>query len=202
MVTAFTETFTAMPPPKSVVRLAARYLTTLEHEQQVTHLALMLFDGLQPLHGLAEEARLLLHCSALLHDIGRAAGRRAHHKAALRLILAAPLPPFAPREQMVIALAARYHRKALPCVQHRLFAELPAADQQLVSVLGGILRMADGLDRTHRSLVHALGCEITSAEICLHCVAVGRADAERAMALAKSTLLQKTFRRPITIRMK
>lgn len=191
-----------MQPPESVLLLAARYLTTLEHEQQVAKLALMLFDELQPLHGLEADERLLLHCGALLHDIGWAEGHCGHHKAALRLILMEPLLPFDRCQQTIIALVARYHRKALPDVKHRQFAGLSTADRQIVSVLGGILRIADGLDRTHCGLVQELGCEITSEEICIRCVAAGRAEAEREMALAKSQLLHKTFRRAVSIRMR
>ncbi len=54
---------------------------------------------------------------------------------------------FSPREREIVANVARYHRKALPKPRHENFARLSGADQELVGKLGGILRLADGLDR-------------------------------------------------------
>ncbi len=53
----------------------------------------------------------------------------------------------------VIALLARYHRKSGPSPSHPEFASLTKARRHLVERLVGILRVADGLDRTHRQLV-------------------------------------------------
>ncbi|MGD9790962.1 MAG: Ppx/GppA phosphatase family protein [Phycisphaerales bacterium] len=53
----------------------------------------------------------------------------------------------------IIALLARYHRKSGPSPSHPEFASLTKARRHLVERLVGILRVADGLDRTHRQLV-------------------------------------------------
>jgi exopolyphosphatase/guanosine-5'-triphosphate,3'-diphosphate pyrophosphatase len=51
---------------------------------------------------------------------------------------------------------ARYHRGAKPKMQHSSFAALETDDQQIVTILGAILRLADGLDRSHTNAVQAL----------------------------------------------
>ena len=48
---------------------------------------------------------------------------------------------------------ARYHRKALPTLQHPEFAELAPEDRRLVRELASLLRIADGLDYGHLSSV-------------------------------------------------
>jgi len=202
MITVTREKCIAMQLPESILLLASRYLSSLEHEQQVAQLALMLFNELLPLHGLHEDERLLLRCAALLHDIGWVYGQSEHHKSAQRLILETPLPPFDRRQQTIIALVARYHRKALPQLKHQHYAKLSSADKRLVLVLGGIVRLADGLDRTHRSLVYELHCEIKPKEIAITCAGEGHANEECAIALEKSDLLQQAFLRSVTIRMK
>ena len=126
----------------------------------MTLLALRLFDELQPLHGLGATERFWLHCAGLLHDIGWIEGRKGHHKTALRMILTTPDLPFERREREIIGCVARYHRRGLPTLKHEAFAALSAPDQRVVRRLAAILRVADGLDRTHQGIVKDVTCAI------------------------------------------
>ena len=145
---------------RAVCALAEAHRYEREHTHQVTRLAMALFDGLAPALGLNADARFLLQCGAMLHDIGWSDGRKAHHKTAQRLILAAEGLPFDDRERTIVALVARYHRKALPAPDHEGYADLGEADRRLVRALGGILRVADGLDRSHVNVVRERGIDL------------------------------------------
>jgi exopolyphosphatase/guanosine-5'-triphosphate,3'-diphosphate pyrophosphatase len=126
------------------------------HSLQDARLALCLFDLLAELHQLGEEYRELLHYAALLHDIGYAQGYWGHHKTSYRLIGGASLPGLTERQKQVVANVARYHRGAGPSLAHGGFAALDEGDREAVKVLGAILRLADGLDRSHGQAVRAL----------------------------------------------
>jgi exopolyphosphatase/guanosine-5'-triphosphate,3'-diphosphate pyrophosphatase len=165
----------------------------------VTRLALALFDALAPAHGLGEEERFLLQCGAMLHDIGWTDGRKGHHKTAQRLIGEARRLPLDERERRLVALVARYHRKALPSPSHEAYAALDEADRRRVDVLGGILRVADGLDRSHLSVVQGVACEVTPAEVRIRCRADGPAATEISKATQKGDLLQQALARTLVI---
>ena len=60
----------------------------------------------------------------------------------------------------IIALIARYHRKSPPKPKHIEFTSIPMEDQSTVKKLAGILRIADGLDRSHQGIVDDVSCEI------------------------------------------
>ena len=55
---------------------------------------------------------------------------------------------------------ARYHRKSSPKPKHLEFNAIPLEDQMTVRKLGGILRIADGLDRSHQGIVEDISCEV------------------------------------------
>jgi putative phosphoesterase len=184
----------------AVLALARSCRYEQEHTHQVTRLALEVFDQLQDLHGMGPQERLWLQYGALLHDIGWIEGQSEHHKTALRLIMAEPSLPFEHRERTIVGLIARYHRKALPDRRHKYFGALSRADQDRVRVLAGILRVADGLDCSHQSVVQSVHGEVSAAEIVLSCETKGPVDCELAAAEKKADLLGSVFGRPCTIR--
>jgi exopolyphosphatase/guanosine-5'-triphosphate,3'-diphosphate pyrophosphatase len=128
------------------------------HCEQVARLATQLFDGMAEQFGLPADTRELLEAAALLHDIGYVINHAKHHKHAYHLILHGDLQGYTPRELEIVACVARYHRKAFPAKRHAAFARLEPADRRLVRALAGILRVADGLDRTHTQRITAVTC--------------------------------------------
>jgi exopolyphosphatase/pppGpp-phosphohydrolase len=171
------------------------------HPVQVAHLAMALFDGLVFLHRLDAADRQYLHYAALLHDIGIIEGTKGHHKRSQKIILRAGGLPFRGRKRQVVALVARYHRKALPSMRHELYAALESADRRRVRLLASLLRVADGLDVNHRGAVSGVSCLVTPARILITCDAGRRAEEERQRGLEKADLMEKVFRRRVDIRL-
>lgn len=170
------------------------------HTNQVTRLALRLFDKLACLHGLGPGERFWLECAALLHDIGVPQDPENHHKTALRIILDSPILPLGRRERLIIGGIARYHRGALPKEKHEHFADLEPADRETVRRLAAILRVADGLDRTHGDVVRGLSCQVTPKSVAIHCQVAGPAEEEREAAQAKGDLFEEVFERRLAVR--
>jgi exopolyphosphatase/guanosine-5'-triphosphate,3'-diphosphate pyrophosphatase len=142
---------------EACIRLGRRYDFEEQHSRQDARLAVALFDLTSDLHHLDEEYRDLLEAAALLHDIGYwLTGYSRHHKSSHQLILEAKWPMLGERETRIMANVARYHRGAKPKPSHSSFAALDPDDQDAVTVLGALLRLADGLDRSHFDAVRAL----------------------------------------------
>jgi exopolyphosphatase/guanosine-5'-triphosphate,3'-diphosphate pyrophosphatase len=191
-----------IPALKAVLALARKCNYEKQHTHQVEKLALQLFDGLTELHHLGDKERFLLRCGALLHDIGWIEGQRGHHKTALRIIMESSSLPFDFRDKSIVALLARYHRKALPEGRHTYFRDLDAKDQNTIRVLAGILRVADGLDRTHNSMVKDISCQINSKRIILTCRSAKPLEGEFASAKDKGELLEEVFRKKLVLERK
>jgi exopolyphosphatase/guanosine-5'-triphosphate,3'-diphosphate pyrophosphatase len=139
---------------RSVLHLAELMDEDPDHSAQVARLALALFDGLAPRHGLGDAARELLEAAALLSNVGLFISHAQHHKHSYYVIRSTEhLLGFTDREIELIALIARYHRKSEPKAKHPEFAALDADDQHAVACCAAILRIAIGLDRNHASRV-------------------------------------------------
>ena len=134
---------------RSVVELGERCGYWSEHAQHVTRLALAIFDQTRAVHGLGEKERDWLEYGALLHDIGVHISYERHHRHSYYLIKNGDLRGFDPTEIEVIALIARYHRQATPKKSHEGYGELSGALRRTVKTLAAIVRLAEGLDRSH-----------------------------------------------------
>ncbi len=131
----------------------------LEHGKHVEKLAGALFTSLSPLHGLGAFWESVLCQAALYHDIGWLQGEEGHHKSSGKLLRATCVPLAAEVQRPFVALVARYHKGALPCVRHKRFAALTAQAQNAVFALCAILRLADALDFTHTACVSGVQAE-------------------------------------------
>jgi exopolyphosphatase/guanosine-5'-triphosphate,3'-diphosphate pyrophosphatase len=179
--------------------LRARYDEEPSHSDQVANLALQIFDRLRKWSGLGDRPRELLHSAALLHDIGwsQTSDGKGHHKWSAKLIQEHEWKNLKRDEVAVVSQIARYHRKAIPQSDHAEFQALSAPSQKLVLLLGGMLRIADALDRTHTSRVVHIDVSV-SAEALLFLISPnGPWDAERAMFENKRDMLELAAKRTV-----
>jgi exopolyphosphatase / guanosine-5'-triphosphate,3'-diphosphate pyrophosphatase len=179
--------------------LRARYDEEPSHSDHVATLALQLFDGLRPWHGFADRTRKLLHSAALLHDIGwsQTPDGKGHHKWSARLIGEYSWKNLSADEATVVAQIARYHRKAPPEPDHTEFHALKPAAQKVVMILGGILRIADALDRTHTAKIARVEVYAANEAVFVQVHPAGSWDAERVAFELKRDMLQTAAKRPV-----
>jgi exopolyphosphatase/guanosine-5'-triphosphate,3'-diphosphate pyrophosphatase len=186
-----------LPAMEAVLALAKECKYERGHMHQVERLALEIFDQLDQLHKLGQRERFLLRCAAILHDIGWLEGKKGHHKTALRIIMDSPILRLDLGTRRIIGLIARYHRKALPKEQHTYFRDLDAKDRDIVRKLAGILRVADGLDRSHESRVKDINCRTDKKQVKIVCLSRQSLDGEFALAAEKGVLFENVFVRKL-----
>jgi exopolyphosphatase/guanosine-5'-triphosphate,3'-diphosphate pyrophosphatase len=185
------------PRRRSIIALARRCSWHKSHSEHVARLTMRLFDDTRALHGLGSPERDLIEFAALLHDIGWHIGRTGHHKHSMYLVRHGDLKSFLAEEIEIVANIARYHRKSAPKAKHESFAKLTPRAKQIVRVGAALLRLADGLDRSHANVVRDLKCRVTDKEV--QCSIRTRWDAQLEMwgARRKRELFEKVFRRSI-----
>ena len=178
---------------ESVRRFARQCRSNERHCEHVATLAAEVFDALRDAYALPPGGRDILRAGALLHDIGYLINHERHHKHAYHLIMHGDLRGFSPREVELIANVARYHRRALPRKTHPNFARLDKGERRLVRRLAGILRVADGLDRTHACAIKSVRCKVGDDVIRLSVNASRNPAIELDDAKRKAALFEKAF---------
>jgi exopolyphosphatase/guanosine-5'-triphosphate,3'-diphosphate pyrophosphatase len=163
------------------------------HAEQVCTLSLSLFDQLEEPLGLERETRPLLEAAALLHDVGYHIAYERHHKHSYHLISYSDLPGFKNRELRMIAAIARYHRGALPKTRHEGMGDLDKKERKLVSRLGGLLKLADGLDRTRTQRITSVEATRDGDTVTVRADGVNGLGVELHGAVQKADLMERAF---------
>jgi exopolyphosphatase/guanosine-5'-triphosphate,3'-diphosphate pyrophosphatase len=184
---------------QSVVELGYRCNWHKPHSLQVARLSVMLFDQLQPLHGLKPQYRELLEYAALLHNIGEFISISTHHKHSQYIIMNGELRGFSPAEIDIIGNVARYHRKQPPSEKHPLYSQMKPSHKRAVDVLSGILRIANGLERGHRQNVVSITVRIEPEKIVLEVLTRFEPDIELWAAESLKSWLEEVLGKPIEI---
>ncbi|MGB7024609.1 MAG: Ppx/GppA phosphatase family protein [Candidatus Acidiferrales bacterium] len=151
VVSAYAARF--QPLLREARRVAARFHYEPSHAEQVRRLAGYLFDQLAPVHRLPYELRLPLELATILHDVGYAIDSNSHHKHGEYIVRHAHIPGLAEADRLLVACLIRYHGKANPDPQHKLYSSLGPRRRAQVRALTAILRIAIALDRQRRRAI-------------------------------------------------
>ena len=184
---------------KSCQTISQTYWPDFKHAEQVRKLSMELFDSLQDLHKLDKRERCWLECAAILHDIGLARGPKAHQKNTMKLILNETKLPFTSVERQVIANVARYHRKSCPRNKDYDFMSLSTELKRKVKILASILRLADGLDFSHQSIVQRVEAHVAFEYVTVEGVALLSPVVEEFAVNKKKEMFEQFFRKKVVV---
>lgn len=184
----------------SALGFAERCHFDASHADHVTRHALALFDALAPDRpALRPRDRELLEAAAIMHDVGYLLGHEKHNRHSWHLIIHAGLPGLTARENAIVAALARYHRGSSPKPTHDAWTRIADGDRERTLLLAGILRVADGLDRSQAGDVRRveIGRQGDSWRITAH--GVGDLAVDIYGASAKSDLLASALGAPVEV---
>jgi exopolyphosphatase/pppGpp-phosphohydrolase len=138
--------------------------------RRVARLSLQLYDGFANC-GLAGrdshfEERFLLHAAALLQEVGHFQEGKAHHKESYRMIRKiSPSAGWARKDLELVALIARFHRRALPRPDHKIFRAYDFPTRHSLVLLAAMLRFANAFNAKPYRAVRRLEVENCSGVI-------------------------------------
>ena len=135
-----------------------KYSKNTSHPKEVRRIALMIFDEVsRKIFEMPQSEKKYLESAALLHDIGYFKEAKGDNKHSMKMIVKEGLKEFSPLETKIIACIARYHRGSLPDKEeHEIYNTLEKHERKIVKRLGGILKLADGLDKAHKSIIKSI----------------------------------------------
>jgi CHAD domain-containing protein len=174
----------------------------LQHSRRVARFAVWIYDGLSRigvLKGAQRNDRELLRAAAVIHEVGRADGDKNHHKRTESMVGRLDhVAGWTPGDMKAMARIARYHRGALP--QSTKLGDVPSDQRNRITLLAGILRLANALDDDHDGVVRRVAINRSEGFVILRAEGLQAQSALAEKIAAARHLLEVTCGLPILVR--
>lgn len=184
---------------RSATQLGRKYNFNEAHSIHVAKLACILFDQLQPLHGMSGRFRGLLQVAAILHKVGAFIGNKANHKHSMYIIDNSEFFGVGSEDKQLVALVARYHRRAMPSSRHIGYSSLSRDLRVAVSKMASILRLAIALDVSYSQKINSLKCKIMPNDIQIVTEELSDLTLERVELREAGELFENIFGKPVIL---
>ncbi|MCP3901992.1 MAG: Ppx/GppA family phosphatase [Planctomycetes bacterium] len=185
---------------RSAIDLGRRYGFNEAHGRHTAELSRTLFQELQAEHQLDHRYELILYIAALLHDVGNVVNNRSHHKHSMYLIENSDLFGLGRQDMLLVALVARYHRRAAPRSAHEGYAALTPESRIAVAKMAALLRVADALDRSDSQRIKNLTCQKQGDRLVIQIQNVEDVSLEQLALKQKGSLFDDIFGMTVLLR--
>ena len=131
--------------------ISKRYMGSRRRGATLESIALKIFDSMRKVHGLSKRERLLLQISTLLHDCGKYISLSTVGECSYSIIMATEIIGLSHLEREIVANIVKYNH--LDFAYYNEIGKETTLDKQsylIIAKLTAILRVANGLDRSHK----------------------------------------------------
>ncbi len=167
------------------------------HALHVGSLARKLFHKMLDHHQLDPRYETILYVAAVLHEIGLFINSTSYHKHSMYLIRNSELFGIGPTNLELIALVARYHRRASPKQSHRQYRVLDREQRVVVSKLAAILRIAVALDASRNQRIHSVNVSEANGSLVICTSDVDDLTHEQLTLEESGSLFKETYGLPV-----
>lgn len=149
--------------------MGKRYGVSKAHVQAVMNVAMTIYDSTKKVHGLSQRERLLLECAVFLHDCGKFVSLTNTAECSYQIIMATEIIGLSHKEREMIAQIVRLN--TIPMESYESLskkADLDLNDYLTITKLTAILRLANGMDRSHLQKVQQIRAAVKEDKLVLN----------------------------------
>ena len=133
------------------LQISKRYMGSRKRAETLESLTMTIFDSTKKLHGLGKRERLYLQIAAILHDCGKYISMVNLGECSYRIIMATEIIGLSHLEREIVANVVKFNHEEF--LYYEALSRESSLDRQsylTVAKLTAILRIANGLDRSHK----------------------------------------------------
>lgn len=150
----------------SAREISRRYNGSVERIKTLENISLRIFDAMKKVHGMGQRERLLLQIAAILHDCGKYISMTHLAECSYSIIMNTEIIGISRLEREIIANVVKYnHSDFIYYRQQRFITDLDQEAYLTIAKLTAIIRLANGLDRSHKEKFSDLKCRVRDQQL-------------------------------------
>lgn len=131
--------------------ISKRYMGSRRRSETLEQIALTIYDSMKKVHGLGKRERLLLRIATLLHDCGKYISLVNLGECSYNIIMSTEIIGLSHVEREILANVVKYNHMDFEYYEAMgKVGSLTKKDYLTIAKLTAILKIANGLDRSHK----------------------------------------------------
>ena len=147
--------------------ISKRYRGSKKRSETLEKIALSIFDSMKELHGLGRRERLLLQISTILHDCGKYISMVNLGECSYSIIMSTEIIGLSHQEREIVANVVKYNHLEFDYDKTMGSSSMDRESYLKISKLTAILRVANGLDRSHKQKFKEVRISLKEDELIL-----------------------------------
>ncbi|MBF1041725.1 MAG: HD domain-containing protein, partial [Lachnospiraceae bacterium] len=177
------------------VGISKRYMGNHKRSETLQALALAIFDTTKKLHGLSARHRLLLQICAILHDCGKYISLSNMGECSYHIIMSTEMIGLSHREREMVANIVRFNHTPFETILDapERYTDLSEEEYLVIAKLSAILRVANGLDRTHKQKFKEVHFRIQQEKLVIAIDSAADITVEKGMFERRALFFEEVF---------
>lgn len=185
------------------LNISKRYMVSKKRSETIEYISLVIFDSMKKIHGLGKRERLLLQLAAQLNDCGRYISLVNVGESSYNIIKATEIMGLSHQEQEMVANIVKFNRMEFLYYQDLTRENtLDKKNYLTIAKLTAILRVATGMDRSHKQKFKDVQARLHERELILSTDTLEDITLEKGLLTAKTRFFEEVFSVKVSIRQK
>lgn len=174
--------------------ISKRYMGSRKRSDTLESIALTIYDSMKKIHGLGKRERVLLQIATRLHDCGKYISLNNVGECSYSIILSTEIIGLSHTERVIVANVVKYNH--LEFSTYREFVENENIDPGtylVIAKLTAILRVANGLDRSHKQKFKNIKALLKDQELLLYVDSATDITLEKGLFVGRADFFEEVY---------
>ncbi len=174
--------------------ISKRYMGSRKRSDTLEEIALTVYDSMKKIHGLGKRERLLLRIATRLHDCGKYISLMTLGECSYSIIMGTEIIGLSHAEREIVANIVKYNH--MDFEYYEKISRISGLDKSaylVIAKLTAILRVANGLDRSHKQKFRNIRATLKEDELILSVDADVDITLERGLFMTKADFFEEVY---------
>lgn len=149
------------------LNISKRYLGSRKRAETLEKITMTIFDSMKKVHGLGNRERLYLRLATMLHDCGKYISMMDIGETSYHIIMATEMIGLSHMEREIVANVVRFNHSPFIYYDDMKKNDLTEEAYLTIAKLSAILKVANGLDRSHKQKLKGVKAALKDNELIL-----------------------------------